>query len=384
MRRVSLILMSLLMLTVSGFTQVTLTADDIPNEPGAVSWFYVEADTLQGDTLGIPVTISQPGPDQEWDFTVGNFQAIERDSLFDPATTAYADSFPTANRGQFSSAFFGLGFGDSELGRFEHIDEDGWGLVGLTVAFSIGGGPAPTVPIAFEPALPITPFPVEMGDSWTLTNTLETTYEDTASGAEFLIRFEYGGASTADAWGNATFEGGQSECLRVRTSFSGTLNVYPIIFGFPSPIPIFTQEFPASIAYNWMAPEIGMLATITSMPGEDQEVFDQASSIRRRTLTPTAVGETRDELPTRITLAPAWPNPFNAMTTIRFSTPAEQQVRVAVYNLLGQRVAMLANRHFAPGSHQLSWQPANEASGLYLLRFETGAQVQTQRLLLLK
>ena len=384
MRRFSIGLITLILLAGSALAQVVMHEEDIPNDPGTVAWFYIEADTLQSDTLGIPVVISPPGPNQEWDFTTGNFQSISQDSLFDPSTTAYADSFPTANRGQYSDVFFGLGFGGSQLGRYEHLDADGWSLVGMTANLSIGGGPATTFPLGFEPGLPISPLPVEMGDTWTLTDTLETIYEDTTTGLQFLIRFEYGGFSTADAWGSALYEGGESECLRIRTNFGGELNVYPIIFGFPLPTPVLTQEFPASIAYNWVAPNVGMIATITSMAGEDQELFEQASSIRRRTLQPTDVGEGVRGRPVDITLLPAWPNPFNASTTVAFSLPEQLQVRIAVYNLLGQQVALLADRAFAPGMHQLSWQPTHEASGLYLLRLETGAEIQTQRLLLLK
>jgi hypothetical protein len=64
-----------------------------------------------------------------------------------------------------------------------------------------------------------------------------------------------------------------------------------------------------------------------------------------------------------------YPNPFNPSTTIRFGVPTRSRVRLAVFNLLGQQVAELANEEMNSGSHERIWN-ATVASGLYFYRLE--------------
>ena len=385
MRRLIPVGLILLVNVVTTWAQVTISAEDIPNDPGSLSYFYVEADTLTSDTLGIPVTITPPGANQLWDFRDGGITSITQDSTFNPQESVYADSFPTANRGLRSDVFFGLGFGSSRLERYEEVNEDGWNLVGVTLAVSMEALPEPyVVPFAFEDPIPIMPLPVEMGDEWEFTNTLETTYTDT-SGLELLIRFEYGGFSNADADGTVQFEGGESECLRILTTFGGIIRAYPVIGGIPLPIPLYSQDIPVSKAYNFIAPGFGEIATIVSKPGEEADLFTEASSIRRRTLNPSSIHDMEETLPDFFTLLPAFPNPFNASTTVSFSLNKPEEVSIEVYNSVGRKVDMFGRGWYGAGVHHLAWQPSTDiASGLYFLHIEAGSTQGHQRLILLK
>lgn len=87
--------------------------------------------------------------------------------------------------------------------------------------------------------------------------------------------------------------------------------------------------------------------------------------------------------PAQFTLAVA-PNPFNANTTIRFTLPQASNVRAVVYDVLGREVNILADASFSAGSHQLSWAAAEQATGIYFLRFETLGQIETRKLMLIK
>jgi hypothetical protein len=84
-----------------------------------------------------------------------------------------------------------------------------------------------------------------------------------------------------------------------------------------------------------------------------------------------------------------FPNPFNAETIIEYSLPQENQVRLVVYNLLGQKVrTLLAERQIA-GRKRMVWDGNNDegeavASGIYFCRIETGELAQTKKMLLLK
>ncbi len=84
-----------------------------------------------------------------------------------------------------------------------------------------------------------------------------------------------------------------------------------------------------------------------------------------------------------------YPNPFNPTTTISYVLPARSQVRVAVYNNLGQEVARLVNSEQSAGRNNIVWN-AKEPSGLYYCRIEAlsladgNRFVDVRKMLLLK
>ncbi|MDX1547293.1 MAG: T9SS type A sorting domain-containing protein, partial [Rhodothermales bacterium] len=84
------------------------------------------------------------------------------------------------------------------------------------------------------------------------------------------------------------------------------------------------------------------------------------------------------EVPSAITLAPNYPNPFNPTTTIEFARPRTADVRLAVYDLLGREVAVLVDGLRGPGTHRVEVDAARWSSGLYLYRLEAGGQSQAR------
>jgi hypothetical protein len=78
------------------------------------------------------------------------------------------------------------------------------------------------------------------------------------------------------------------------------------------------------------------------------------------------------------------PNPFNPSTTIQFTVPAAGMTKLAVYNLLGQQVALLANEVMDAGTHSLVWDASMLPSGLYFAHLEAAGQTKLSRMLLTK
>lgn len=103
----------------------------------------------------------------------------------------------------------------------------------------------------------------------------------------------------------------------------------------------------------------------------------------------TNVAESTPGLPETFTLAQNFPNPFNAGTTIRYTLPAQSEVSLTIYNVIGNRVTMLVDEMQSAGEYRIEWDATNATgsavpSGVYFYRLETGGLVQTNKMILLQ
>ena len=95
--------------------------------------------------------------------------------------------------------------------------------------------------------------------------------------------------------------------------------------------------------------------------------------------------ESNVELPQTVRLNAAYPNPFNGITVIPLDLSVPARVELTIYNLLGQRVAVLLNDdELNAGTHAISWNADEAATGIYLVTLRTSGLTQTQKLLLIK
>lgn len=90
------------------------------------------------------------------------------------------------------------------------------------------------------------------------------------------------------------------------------------------------------------------------------------------------------ELPSQMILSQNYPNPFNPTTNIRYAIPESGQVTLEVYNVLGQRVAVLIDEVMQPGSYTVSFDANRLASGVYMYRISANGQVLTRKMTLVK
>ena len=72
--------------------------------------------------------------------------------------------------------------------------------------------------------------------------------------------------------------------------------------------------------------------------------------------------------PKQYSLNQNYPNPFNPSTTISYGLPFESKVKVEIFNILGQRVNMIANGVESAGLHSTLWDATHLASGIYIIR----------------
>ena len=124
------------------------------------------------------------------------------------------------------------------------------------------------------------------------------------------------------------------------------------------------------------------LVVVHSEPDVSGSKFTYGASWSREA-NPVA-NEEEPVLPTQITLAQNFPNPFNPSTAIRFVLPTAMPVRLVVYDALGRRMAVLADGLRPAGTHEVRLDATDWPSGLYLYTLETPTRQRTRTMRLVK
>lgn len=93
--------------------------------------------------------------------------------------------------------------------------------------------------------------------------------------------------------------------------------------------------------------------------------------------------------PPALVLAQNHPNPFRGSTEIDFSLSHAVDVRLAIYDLAGRRVATLLDASRPPGDYQVEWNARDDrgrpvGAGVYWYRLVAGAEVEAKALLVLR
>jgi hypothetical protein len=88
--------------------------------------------------------------------------------------------------------------------------------------------------------------------------------------------------------------------------------------------------------------------------------------------------------PEQFRLDQNYPNPFNPSTVISYNLPQASDVRLEVFNLLGQWVALLVSDRLQSGQHTVNFDAENLSSGIYIYRLQADGFTQTRKMLLVK
>jgi hypothetical protein len=97
--------------------------------------------------------------------------------------------------------------------------------------------------------------------------------------------------------------------------------------------------------------------------------------------------ENKDQLPKESQLLQNYPNPFNPTTTIQYSLNKPSQVKLTIYDLLGQKVRTLQNSFQNAGEYSLIWDTTDEmgmsvSSGIYIYRLESNDHICQKKMVL--
>ena len=89
-------------------------------------------------------------------------------------------------------------------------------------------------------------------------------------------------------------------------------------------------------------------------------------------------------IPKSFSLYQNYPNPFNPSTSIKFDLTDASLVRLAIYDMLGRQVDVLINQQLGAGTHNISFNAGNLASGIYFYRLEAGSFTDIKKMTLVK
>lgn len=94
--------------------------------------------------------------------------------------------------------------------------------------------------------------------------------------------------------------------------------------------------------------------------------------------------EDETEIPSELELYQNFPNPFNPTTTIRFFLPEVSEVKLTIYNIVGQPIVVLAEGSFSQGEHERVWDASSYPSSIYISELVVGNKVLTRKMTLVK
>jgi hypothetical protein len=106
----------------------------------------------------------------------------------------------------------------------------------------------------------------------------------------------------------------------------------------------------------------GKVLNVTLEDGREISIAAPLSQIFLETL----------QTPLDYSLSQNFPNPFNPSTTIKFSLPQRARVKITVYNILGEKIAVLVDQELAAGRHKAEFNARPFASGVYFFTMESG------------
>jgi hypothetical protein len=122
--------------------------------------------------------------------------------------------------------------------------------------------------------------------------------------------------------------------------------------------------------------ESGKTVNVNLKSGEDVVISD--ATIQKLVVS-------SELIPATYSLEQNYPNPFNPSTVIEFSLPEDvSNVKLSIYNALGEMVAELVNTNLMAGKYSYQWNAKNVATGMYIYELRTDKFVSVKKMILLK
>jgi hypothetical protein len=179
----------------------------------------------------------------------------------------------------------------------------------------------------------------------------------------------------SDVQKNVSYGNPQGDAIVIAINSADTARV--VLFGYEKGAAMFSGNAPARRVGSFLLNDVA-----DSLNEEGWKLFD-ASVIWAMGGGSSAVKYSND-VPLQFTLYNNYPNPFNPMTAIAYSIPAQVNVRLSIFNILGERVETLVDEIKPAGNYKANFYASGIPSGVYFYRLEAGSFVEVKKLIFLK
>ena len=132
-----------------------------------------------------------------------------------------------------------------------------------------------------------------------------------------------------------------------------------------------------------LAEKIGLIANYSWEVGSHEEYLQYAKIRDIEYGVPVEVASINN-IPQKFSLSQNYPNPFNPVTTIRFEIPYQQNVELAIYDILGREVKLLYEGIAPAGLMVIDFNAQGFSSGVYIYRLKTAEFISSKKLVILK
>jgi immune inhibitor A len=163
-----------------------------------------------------------------------------------------------------------------------------------------------------------------------------------------------------------------------------------LTYQFNAPSNTLLLQFDPSTGELQISPEPGFqdMAKLTIQVLDDSSAMAEDSLVVKIEIL-LNLAENNGQIPTSYFLDQNYPNPFNPTTTIRYGLMKRSDVRIVIYNLLGQEIRTLFRGVKEAGFHSQQWDGRDNygrtvASSIYIYRLETAENVYTRKMILMK
>ncbi len=152
---------------------------------------------------------------------------------------------------------------------------------------------------------------------------------------------------------------------------------------------VFTNKVITLVKGTYTFPTAAKLRFMCDASGNDDDIYIDEITFRGRTVSgsiaePEELAEKDPAVPAVFSLHQNYPNPFNPVTTIRFDLPREGYTRLEIFNVAGQKIDKLVDGNMIAGTHEIPWNAAGHASGVYFYRLSFDREVVTKKMILLR
>jgi hypothetical protein len=312
------------------------------------------------DTSGASVNIgSASASAQTWNFTGRNYTRASMAMYANPASTPYSGLFPSATTVGYSKD-------SSSAGKYEswtygQLTSTDYLYIGTVTRVSQTAYDT-TLVDSLRPAQSAFKLPLQYNMSWSWNSLPKITSPVPGVSTSYTRNV----ANVVDAFGTVSVPGKTFDALRLKSTEVDTI-----------------QTLISGVVYNTQVSTFTTLLWI-GKDGSSASVGGSSVSYTLPSSGATSVEPVAFNGPTAFSLGQNYPNPFNPSTNIEFGIQNAGETTLRVFNILGQEVATLVDRHLPAGRYRVNFNANDLASGLYIYTIQSGENRTARKMMLVR